>query len=108
MCPARTMARPTSGILASSCFPTKRTEPGSVAASAQMPNIDQWLEAYTTGPSRGRRNRSNPPAPTAAPAPPRALVHAQQRGHDHGGRVHEARDQEEGVKAEGGDHRPEK
>jgi len=35
---------------------TKRTDPGSVAASAQMSNIEEWFEAYTTGWFRGMRS----------------------------------------------------
>ena len=43
--PAAIIARPNRGIFASSCFATIRTDPGSVAASAQMSNIDEWFEA---------------------------------------------------------------
>src|SRR5436309_1481698 len=47
--PAASIARPSSGTFTSSCFATKRTDPGSTAASAQMSNMEEWLEAYTTG-----------------------------------------------------------
>ena len=49
----------------SSSFPTKRVEPGSVAASAQMSNMEEWLDAYTTGP---RGIRSLPSSRTGVPA----------------------------------------
>src|SRR5207237_7943664 len=42
-----------------------RTEPGRVAASAQMSNIDEWFDAYTTGPAG---TRSSPTTRTGVPA----------------------------------------
>src|SRR5207248_9226169 len=39
--------------------------PGRVAASAQMSNIDEWLDAYTTGPAG---TRSSPTTRTGVPA----------------------------------------
>ena len=35
------MALPKNGIFASSCFATKRVEPGSAADSAQMSNMEE-------------------------------------------------------------------
>ena len=65
-CPTASIARPRRGIRNNSRFATKRTEPGSVANSAQMSNIEEWFEAYMTGRSRGMF--SNPSATTGVPA----------------------------------------
>jgi hypothetical protein len=65
-CPAARIAPPSSGMRNNSCFATKRTEPGSVANNAQMSNMDEWFEAYSTGRSRGIS--SSPSACTGVPA----------------------------------------